>query len=84
MESANRSERTLPFLIVLAYFILTYVLLVTGDTMYIPAVYLSTLMGLIVSISLALLITKRFKISMHMLGQGGALGTHMAVQNMHL
>ncbi len=83
LEIANRSERALPFLIVLAYFILTYVLLVTGDTMYIPSVYLSTWMGLIVSIALALLITKRFKISMHMLGQGGALGTLIAVQNIH-
>ena len=83
LEIAKRSERTLPFLIVLAYFILTYVLLVTGETMYIPSIYLSTWMGLIVSIALALLITKRFKISMHMLGQGGALGTLLAVQNVH-
>lgn len=83
MEIAKRSERTLPFLIVLAYFILTYVLLVTGDTMYIPSIYLSTWMGLIVSIALAIVITKRFKISMHMLGQGGALGALMAVQNIH-
>lgn len=83
MEIAKRSERTLPFLIVLAYFILTYVLLVTGDTMYIPSIYLSTWMGLIVSIALAIVITKRFKISMHMLGQGGALGALLAVQNIH-
>jgi membrane-associated phospholipid phosphatase len=83
LEIAKRSERTLPFLIVLAYFVLTYVLLVTGETLYIPAVYLSTWVGLIASIALALLITKRFKISMHMLGQGGLLGTVMAVQNVH-
>ena len=33
-----------------------------------------------VSIGLALAVTRRFKISMHMLGQGGTLGTIMGVQ----
>jgi uncharacterized BrkB/YihY/UPF0761 family membrane protein len=83
LEIMKRSERAAPFLIVLAYFILTYFLLITGDTFYIPPIYLSTWMALIASISLALLITQYFKISMHMLGQGGVLGTLMAVQAMH-
>ena len=82
LELEQRGERTLPFVIVLAYFVLTYILLITGDTMYIPPVYLSTWMGLMASIAIALVITKRFKISMHMLGQGGTLGTVMAVQTL--
>ena len=84
LEIAQRSERTVPFLIVLAYFILAYVLLVTGDTLYVPRVYLSMWMGLILSITLALVLTRFFKISMHMLAQGGTLGTLMAVQTIHL
>ncbi|HBP45239.1 MAG: hypothetical protein CL845_06940 [Crocinitomicaceae bacterium] len=77
-----RKERTLPFIIVLAYFIMTYALLVLRPALYIPLVYLDMWMGLMASIGLALIITRWFKISMHMLAQGGVLGIAMAVQAM--
>lgn len=83
LEIRNRGERSVPFLIVLAYFVLTYLLFTKGEGMHIPDVYIATWVGLIASIAGALIITQRFKISMHMLGQGGALGTVMAVQAMH-
>jgi len=47
-------------------------------------VYLDMWMGLMLSIGLALVITQWFKISMHMLAQGGVLGTVMAVQAIQL
>ena len=80
LDIRNRKERSLPFFLVLAYFIMTYVLLVTSPSIFIPLIYLDMLMGLMVSIGLALAVTRRFKISMHMLGQGGTLGTIMGVQ----
>ena len=80
LDIRNRKERSLPFFIVLAYFIMTYILLVTSPAIFIPLIYLDMWMGLMASIGLALAITSRFKISMHMLGQGGTLGTIMGVQ----
>ena len=80
LDIRNRKERSLPFFLVLAYFIMTYVLLVTSPSIFIPLIYLDIWMGLMVYIGLALAVTRRFKISMHMLGQGGTLGTIMGVQ----
>ena len=79
-----RRERGLPFLIVLAYFVMTYWLLRSSPALYVPLVYLDMWMGLMLSIGLALVITQWFKISMHMLAQGGVLGTVMAVQAIQL
>ena len=84
LDIRNRKERALPFIIVLAYFIMTYALLVLSPALYIPLVYLDMWMGLMTSIGIALFITRWFKISMHMLAQGGVLGTVMAVQAMQL
>lgn len=84
LDIRNRKERALPFIIVLAYFIMTYALLVLSPALYIPLVYLDMWMGLMASIGIALLITRWFKISMHMLAQGGVLGTVMAVQAIQL
>ncbi len=84
LDIRNRKERSLPFFIVLAYFIMTYILLVTSPAIFIPLIYLDMWMGLMASIGLALAITSRFKISMHMLGQGGTLGTIMGVQALNI
>ena len=84
LDIRNRKERALPFIIVLAYFIMTYALLVLSPALFIPLVYLDMWMGLMASIGIALLITRWFKISMHMLAQGGVLGTVMAVQVMQM
>lgn len=84
LEIRARGERTLPFVIVLAYFALTYVLLVTSPALYVPFVYLDMWMGLMASLAIALVITRWFKISMHMLGQGGALGSIMGLQALQL
>ena len=79
LEIRSRGERTLPFVIVLAYFALTYILLITSPALYVPFVYLDMWMGLMASLAIALVITRWFKISMHMLGQGGALGSVMGL-----
>lgn len=84
LEIRSRGERTLPFVVVLAYFILTYVLLITSPALYVPFVYLDMWIGLTVSLAIALVITRWFKISMHMLGQGGALGSIMGIQALQL
>ena len=46
LDIRNRKERALPFIIVLAYFIMTYALLVLSPALYIPLVYLDMWMGL--------------------------------------
>jgi hypothetical protein len=84
LEIRLRGERTLPFVIVLAYFALTYVLLMTSPALFVPFVYLDMWMGLMASLAIALVITRWFKISMHMLGQGGALGSIMGLQALQM
>ena len=66
LEIRSRGERTLPFVIVLAYFALTYFLLITSPALYVPFVYLDMWMGLMASLAIALVITRWFKISMPM------------------
>jgi len=80
LDIRNRRERSTPFMIVLVYFVMTFLLLRSNDSIYIPLIYLDMWAGLMGSIALALLITRWFKISMHMLAQGGVLGTLMGVQ----
>lgn len=80
LDIRNRRERTTPFMIVLIYFVMTFLLLRSNDSIYIPLIYLDMWAGLMGSIALALLITRWFKISMHMLAQGGVLGTLMGIQ----
>ena len=58
LDIRNRKERALPFIIVLAYFIMTYALLVLSPALFIPLVYLDMWMGLMASIGIALLITR--------------------------
>lgn len=84
LEIRNRTERPLPFVVVWAYYLLTYFVITTGDqARMIPPVYLSLLLGLIVSIFGAILITRRFKMSMHGMGVGGTLGALVATQTLH-
>ena len=84
LEIRNRSERPLAFWVVWAYYLLTYFVITTGDqARMIPPIYLALLLGLIVSILGAIVITRYFKMSMHGMGIGGALGALVATQTLH-
>ncbi len=75
LEIRNPGQRMLPFALVGAYYVLTYGWVHYGDlASVIPLPYHRMLLGLAGSIFLGVLITRWFKISMHMLAVGGVLG----------
>lgn len=79
----NRSERALPFLLILGYYVMAYVLVVNSQTVPVPIFYRNVLLSLVVAIGVATLVTLKAKVSMHMLAQGGIFGVYMHVATMH-
>lgn len=84
LDIRNRKQRAWPFLVVLAYYVLTWFIVGRGDNAtMLPQVYANLLLGLILAISGAIIITRHFKLSMHGMGAGGTLGALVAVQTLH-
>ncbi|MDA0729697.1 MAG: hypothetical protein O3B70_09075 [Bacteroidetes bacterium] len=79
LDIRNRGERIMPFLIVLAYYVMAYVLVRGGEAVVVPVFYQQVLLALVVAIASAWLVTWRFKISMHMMAQGGIMGVFLRV-----
>lgn len=75
----SRGERPLPFLMVLAYYLMAYALVVNSSAVEVPFFYRQVLLALVVAIGAAWLVTWKAKISMHMLAQGGILAVYMHV-----
>ena len=83
LDIRSRKERPWPFLLVLAYYTMAYLLVLNSTAVEVPLFYRQVLLSLVVSIGIAWLITLRRKVSMHMLAQGGTLAVyiHVALQN---
>jgi hypothetical protein len=75
----TRAERPLPFLLVLAYYLMAYALVVNSTAVEVPLFYRNVLLALVVAIGSAWVVTWKAKISMHMLAQGGILGVYLHV-----
>ena len=75
----SRQERPWPFLLVLAYQVMAWLLVHDQSQLDIPVFYQNLFLSLVVSIGLAWLVTLRFKVSMHMLAQGGLMAIHSHV-----
>jgi hypothetical protein len=75
LDIRNRSERFTPFLIVLGYYVIAYILTLEHTGIAIPVLYRSLMLGLVVSILTGLIVTMRFKLSMHLLAIGGVLAS---------
>jgi membrane-associated phospholipid phosphatase len=78
----KREERLLPFIIVLAYYILTYFLLRLKGVP-IPEVIYSMLLCLIAVLVAVLIVNFWWKISVHLTAVGGALGTLIGLSVIH-
>lgn len=84
LDIRSRGQRPLPFLVVLAYYVLTWFVVSGGDNAtFMPHAYLGLLLGLIAAIGGAIVITCAFKLSMHGMGTGGCLGALVGVQCLH-
>ncbi|PCJ80649.1 MAG: hypothetical protein COA49_07390 [Bacteroidetes bacterium] len=79
LDIRNRKERAVPFFIVLSYYLLAYILSLEITGIFIPILYRSLLLGLVISILVGWLITFKFKLSMHMLASGGVLAAVLVV-----
>ncbi|MGB1383894.1 MAG: hypothetical protein ACPH97_06520 [Flavobacteriales bacterium] len=75
----RRGERPIPFLLVLAYYLMAYALVVNSTSVEVPLFYRQVLLSLVVAIGSAWVLTWKTKISMHMLAQGGILAVYMTV-----
>lgn len=69
-------ERSLPFLSVMAFQISTFYLF---HKVPVPAIIPNLVLGGVVSIAMALFINFKWKISIHMLGMGGLVGTFLGL-----
>lgn len=76
----NRKERIAPSISALAYFALGYFLIKKGD---LPPVVYSIYLGIVFSAFLAMLISLRWKISMHAIGISGVVGAMYGLFKLH-
>jgi membrane-associated phospholipid phosphatase len=76
----DRKERFAPAITTLIYFVLGYFLLKKGE---LPNVIYSMYLGGLASVFLAMLITFKWKISLHAIGIGGVLGGVYALFKLH-
>jgi hypothetical protein len=80
LEMRTREERIVPFLVQLFYFLLTYFLIKHFTTVFIfPAVLYSAFSGGILALAIVLLVTFKWKISVHMAGLGGLAGVVLGI-----
>ena len=82
LEVSERTERQWPFLIVLFYQTLGLFAL-TRPGVYLPSEVLGLVVAMMASLVLALLVNRRFKMSMHLLANGGAFGAIWAFNRLH-
>lgn len=82
LEVSHRSERRVPFLVVMFYQILGYYAL-TRPGVFLPTELLSLVLAMLIALGVAMVMTRWVKISMHLLAQGGALGALWSFNLLH-
>jgi hypothetical protein len=80
LDVENRKERFIPFILTLGLYAVTYWLLRRSD---LPRELYAMMFGSIVAMVVAFVITLFWKISIHMTGIGGVIGTMCALFQMH-
>lgn len=78
IELRERKERFGPYMLVIFYYILSYVML-KWKGVYLPETVYSFFISVVISLVLSMLINLFWKISVHMLAQGGVFGTLLGV-----
>ncbi len=82
LQMEKRSERITPLILIVAYYTFTYFLFRYKHIPVSPEFY-SMILGLLMSMFIALIITLKWKISIHMLAQGGMIGVIVALNQEH-
>lgn len=73
LEFKRPSERMAPFIATTAFYIMAYIMLLKGKSVMHPIIF-SSFSAAIAAMAFALLITTRYKISMHAMGVSGVTG----------
>ena len=81
LEMSNHKERTLPLFITVIWMSFGYYLL--QNLLFYTPIIKAELLGVIIIILLAAIISKYWKISLHLLGIGGIVGMFIALQIIH-
>lgn len=82
IDLKDRKERFAPYLLVIFYYIVSYSLLRYYGPM-LPMEVFSFFLSVIISLILSLIINYFWKISVHMLGQGGVFGSLVSLSILH-
>lgn len=80
LSMPRRGERMVPFLLTLVYFCMAYYLLRRTPT---STATLALFSGIIVAMAAVLLVTLRWKVSVHMAGIGGLVGMLLGLMVIH-
>ncbi|MEY3598578.1 MAG: hypothetical protein RL521_1000 [Bacteroidota bacterium] len=83
IELRERKERWGPYLLVILYYCISYALL-RWQGPILPKEVFSFVFAVIVSLVFSLIINMFWKISVHMLGQGGVFGSLLALKYVHM
>ena len=83
IELRERNERWGPYLLVIFYYTISYLAL-RWQGPILPKEVFSCVLAVIVSLVLSLSINAFWKISVHMLGQGGVFGSLLALKYVHM
>jgi hypothetical protein len=83
IELRERNERWGPYLLVIFYYVVSYCAL-RWQGPILPKEVFSFLLAVIVSLVLSLAINAFWKISVHMLGQGGVFGSLLGLKYVHM
>lgn len=82
IELRDRKERFGPYLLVIFYYVLSYLMLRWKGPILPPEVF-SFFVSIIASLVASLTINMFWKISVHLLAQGGVFGTILALNTLH-
>jgi membrane-associated phospholipid phosphatase len=82
IDLRNRKERFGPYMLVIFYYIVSYGMLKWKGP-YLPDSVFSFFLSVIVSLIISMLINLYWKISVHMLAQGGIFGTLLGLNVIH-
>lgn len=82
LEVAKRSERFVPFLLVIFYYAMSYLILRTSDVSFEREI-LSLLSALMFSLVICLFISFFYKISMHTMAHGALFGAVVALSHLY-
>lgn len=82
IDLRNRKERFGPYMLVIFYYIVSYSMLKWKGP-YLPDSVFSFFLSVIVSLIISMLINLFWKISVHMLAQGGIFGTLLGLNVIH-